>query len=161
MVETNDEDFLTLDLNTGASNAVVRSIFRKLMEHYKTLDVPTEIKFAAEISNVFHRYQEPLSNQFQSLPASKHGFLSLQLLLETLAAFEIVVNPELIDYLTLRLFEVSPNLNKFEFKKIYELFPQDEHLRNKMIEDSYHQHRQHHINLVNEIHSDHRLRYVN
>lgn len=80
-----------------------------------------------------------MSNQFHSLPEARDGFLSSELLLETLQFFDITLTQEQKDYLLLRLFEVSASLKRIEFRRIYEVFPLDEQKRAKLIYDSHQQ----------------------
>lgn len=92
-------------------------------------------------------------NQFQSLPACKEGFVSLELLFQTLVSFEIILTPEQIDYLTLRMYEISPDLKRIVIKKIFELFPEDEQERDQIIQE-YCQKHQHELSQLEETRSE-------
>ena len=52
MVEENDKDYVFLDMQKSASLPIVKSIFKKLVNNYKVLDLKSESALSGKIADV-------------------------------------------------------------------------------------------------------------
>lgn len=122
MIEDGNEDFVTLDPENSAKVAVVKSVFRNLVGCYTLMNSETDKQLWDEITGAIHKYETSLKNQFDLFNKQTPGFMKPKDLFFCLDQLFLELTMKQKEYVLLRLFAYTNNINKIMHQKIFDVF---------------------------------------
>jgi len=126
------------DVNKARELGLLKGNFRKLIGKYSLITEEIEKDLFDYIAQSIAKYEESLRAHFSSLPNLKDdGIISYVQLMEGFRALDIEIHDKQLDYLILRLYDLSHNLQELDYSKMFDIFQTEENIRLKQIFEMY------------------------
>eukprot|EP01016_Furgasonia_blochmanni_P001091 TRINITY_DN10394_c0_g1_i4.p1 TRINITY_DN10394_c0_g1~~TRINITY_DN10394_c0_g1_i4.p1 ORF type:complete len:325 (-),score=72.68 TRINITY_DN10394_c0_g1_i4:39-1013(-) len=126
LVEDNQEDYVMLDEEKTLEIGIVKSVFKNLLGNYTILDEHSEDALFQEITTVLQKYRLNLIETFNQKPEAKLGYVKPRDIESAFRELDIVISTRQLEYMYMRLFELSDDLNKLDCFKLFEIFNPEE-----------------------------------
>jgi hypothetical protein len=137
LFEYGDDKFDGHDARRTKELGLLKSNFRKLIGKYSLITEEIEKDLFDYISQTIAKYEESIKTHFISIPGAKDELISYIQLQEGFKNMEIELDNQQMDYLILRLYDLSHSLQELEYTKMFEIFQTEENIRLKQIFDLY------------------------
>lgn len=125
LIEDNNDYYVELDINKTSNLKMIESVFKSLVKPYKLFKENEETKINLEIKEIFKEKEKEmiLENAFASLIYEKNQeFCTSKTIEDAFLIMNIDITPAQLEYIIMKLFEISNNINNLPFKQILPLF---------------------------------------
>lgn len=122
MIEDNSSELVSLDPENCCKVAIVKSVFRNLVGNYVLLDSASDRKLWDEITAIISKFETGLKSQFDQFSNAKILFIQPKDLDNVFTQLFIELTEQQKEYILLRLFTYTSNINKIMYMKLFEIF---------------------------------------
>ncbi|CAD8176476.1 unnamed protein product [Paramecium pentaurelia] len=122
IVEDVNDEIVSLDPQATVKLPVVKSVFRHLINCYDLLNQEQDKQLWEEVSVIVNKYETALRSQFDQLNKQQHGFMKPKDLFYCLDQLFLDLTDIQKEYVLLRLFAYTNNINKIMHMKIFDVF---------------------------------------